>query len=421
MPLPETILPAVALALFAAGVLVGAKGFFTARAADAFLPQAEPAPGKDWKCSRRRVFWLVLAGGFLVQAALLALTCQAHPGMTAAQAAQQLFGGGIDARHYLNLARWGYGTGAGFPDQQYMIVFFPLFPALLRLFNPLGQLNWWLLGLAVQPPMLALAAALLWTLMARHGARGAAGWAVAFLLVQPAGFFFLAPMTESLFLLLCLTFVLLLEQDRWLWCGVVGMLAALCRSPGVLLAGLAMVYLAGLWLRGKKIPRPGWLAPILGPFAGLGIYFGLNQLVYGRWDQYAVYQWEHWNQRLGFFPDTVAYLLEYVQTWWQDHRDMAVWISLVGAVCILAQLTLLLAAARRLPVHWLAFGLAYTAVTTGVTWLLSAPRYAAGLFCLPAALALLCRKRWQRMGVLALLALAALAYGGTFFAGGPIY
>ena len=58
-------------------------------------------------------------------------------------------------------------------------------------------------------------------------------------------------------------------------------------------------------------------------------------------------------------------------------------------VCIVCSFALLAAAARRLPPSWLGYGLAYLLVTMGATWLLSAPRYAVALFCLPVAAAVL--------------------------------
>lgn len=111
---------------------------------------------------------------------------------------------------------------------------------------------------------------------------------------------------------------------------------------------------------------------MLAPAAGLGLYFGLNQAVYGRWNQYSVYQWEHWGQKLGLFTDTVRYHLDYMASWWEDNRKAAVGICLAAILCILLALGLLAASVRRLPAAWLGFGLAYLAVTMGATWLLSA-------------------------------------------------
>ena len=161
---------------------------------------------------------------------------------------------------------------------------------------------------------------------------------------------------------------------------------------------------------------------MLAPAAGLGLYFGLNQAVYGRWNQYSVYQWEHWGQKLGLFTNTVRYHLDYMASWWEDNRKAAVGICLAAILCILLALGLLAASVRRLPAAWLGFGLAYLAVTMGATWLLSAPRYAVGLFCLPVALALLLQGRPRlTKGVLVTQVIVSVIYTMQFLYGWPIY
>ena len=84
-------------------------------------------------------------------------------------------------------------------------------------------------------------------------------------------------------------------MNGWLWIVVALVLAAL--------------ELAAAWRREKR-PALASIPAMLAPAAGLGLYFGLNQAVYGRWNQYSVYQWEHWGQKLGLFTDTVRYHLD---------------------------------------------------------------------------------------------------------------
>lgn len=423
MKLLKLLLPALSLAMFLCAVGIGMLRFFKRPLRPALLPVQPEGPEKNSPAPREllRVGLLCLAAGVLFQGGMLAWAMHAEPGIGLAGAAQRLFGGSIDTRHYLNLAQYGYGAGEEFPQQYLMIVFFPLFPALLRLLNPLGSMNWYLVGMAVQLPLFACGGAALWELTRRHLGRSAANWAPVFLLACPASFFFFAPMTESLFLVLSVVFVLLLEDGRWALSGLVGLMAGLCRAPGALLCGMALVFFAGLWLRGRQRPQAGWLLPILGPASGLGLYLLINRVVYGNWFQFSIYQWENWDQKTGFFPDTVAYLLDYVQLWWTSRPDYAIYLSLAGLVCVLVQLGLLLGASARLPVHQLAYGLAYTMFTCGVSWLISAPRYAAGLFCLPMALAALCRRPWQKALALVLLLPCTALYLSKFCRGGPIY
>ena len=126
--------------------------------------------------------------------------------------------------------------------------------------------------------------------------------------------------------------------------------------------------------------------------------------------------------KLGLFTDTVRYHLDYMASWWEDNRKAAVGICLAAILCILLALGLLAASVRRLPAAWLGFGLAYLAVTMGATWLLSAPRYAVGLFCLPVALALLLQERPRlTCGVLAVQVMVSVVYTWQYLHGWPIY
>lgn len=102
---------------------------------------------------------------------------------------------------------------------------------------------------------------------------------------------------------------------------------------------------------------------MLSPAAGLGLYFLLNHLVYGRWNQYQIYQWDNWNQKLGLFTNTVRYHLDYMAQWWDSNPKSALALCLAAVLCLLTILALLSATVRRLPAHWLGFGLAYFAVT----------------------------------------------------------
>lgn len=363
-----------------------------------------------------------LAAGALVQAVLVAYSCAQSGGAPLGQALEIQFYGNTDARHYIDLAQYGYGTGEDFPEQYLMIVFFPLFPWLLRLLNLFGWFDYRILALVVQLPLFCAAGAGLYTLVCRQYDTRTAWRALVLLAVSPAAVFYFAPMTESLFLALTVWYVWCLQSGRWGRAALLGALAGLTRAPGGLLCGLAFLYLLQQARAQKKAPPPAAAAAVLGPAAGLGLYFALNQAVYGRWDQYSVYQWEHWNQKLGLFTDTIRYHLAYFAGWWHSDRDTAVWLCLTAVVCILAAFALLAAAARRLPPAWLGYGLAYLLVTMGATWLLSAPRYAVALFCLPAALAVLLRRhRALTVCTVAVLLACSAAYTAVWLGHGPIY
>ena len=379
----KLVLPALAAALFVWGAAWCVVRTLRPQMADTAAVGGEPP---------RSSKAMAALAGLLFVCVLQLVFCHAaqanNPGVGLAQAMEWQFYGNTDARHYIDLAQYGYGTGGAFAEQELMIVFFPLFPALLRVVHLLVGGSYPLLGLAVQGPLFAGAAVSLYTLVSRRwGERHVLAW----------------------------------DRRQWGRCAVLGVLAGLCRAPGGLLLGLAALELAAAWRRGKR-PALASILAMLAPAAGLGLYFGLNQAVYGRWNQYSVYQWEHWGQKLGLFTNTVRYHLDYLAAWWGDNRKMAIGISLAAILCILMALGLLAASVRRLPAAWLGFGLAYLAVTMGATWLLSAPRYAVGLFCLPVALALLLQDRPRlTCGVLAVQVMVSVVYTWQYLHGWPIY
>lgn len=412
----KLVLPALAAALFMWGAAWCVVRTLRPQMADTAAVGGEPP---------RSSKAMAALAGLLFVCVLQLVFCHAaqanNPGVGLAQAMEWQFYGNTDARHYIDLAQYGYGTGGAFAEQKLMIVFFPLFPALLRVVHLLVGGSYPLLGLAVQGPLFAGAAVSLYTLVSRRWGERQAVLTLALLMASPAAVFFAVPMTESLFLLVTVRYVLAWDRRQWGRCAVLGVLAGLCRAPGGLLLGLAALELAAAWCRGKR-PALASIPAMLAPAAGLGLYFGLNQAVYGCWNQYSVYQWEHWGQKLGLFTNTVRYHLDYMASWWEDNRKAAVGICLAAILCILLALGLLAASVRRLPAAWLGFGLAYLAVTMGATWLLSAPRYAVGLFCLPVALALLLQDRPRlTCGVLAVQVMVSVVYTWQYLHGWPIY
>ena len=344
-----------------------------------------------------------------------------YPDLDPVAALQAQYFGNTDARHYVDLAQYGYGAGEEFPEQYLLIVFFPLFPALLRLLNPFGILNWYVLALGVQAPLFAAAGANLYLLLAGRFGHRRARWALAFAVLGPGCQFFFAPMTESLFLLLSTAYVLLLERRRWALCGLAGMLAALTRAPGGLLCGLAMIWLLGRAICRKRGDGAGAVLAVAGPPLGLGLYFALNWAVYGNPTQYAIYQKDHWDQGMGLFTETIRYHLHYLARWWNSDPAAAVYVCAAALGIIFLVLVLLALTARRLPPHYLGYALAYFALTAGATWAISLPRYFSACFLFPVLPAVLLRKDSSRGVALAVWAGLGAVYALQYFTHGPIY
>lgn len=348
---------------------------------------------------------------------------RACPDATLVQALRHVFPTSIDADHYIQLAQYGYGNHTGaqasFPEQNLMIVFFPLFPALIGLIQAITGLDGYIVGWAIQPVLMGIAGAGLFRLVQPRFGKRTAVWTLVFLAALPGSFFFAAPMTESLYLALTVWALVCVQEEKPLVFAAVGFLAALTRSTGGLLAGVAI--LAALQLLRQHKKSWSWLAACIGPFAGTGAYLLMNRYYYGDWFAFAEIQQSHWSQGLGWIGNTVHYLLDYIFGTYKVSTNFRLYVSLFGLICILWACGVLFFVRNKLPVSWLGYGVAYVLMAYGTTWLLSAPRYALSLPLLPLGMALLCKKDWQRILLVCAESVIGVLYLIQFLQWGPIY
>ncbi len=153
-----------------------------------------------------------------------------------------------DAVWYLRLADEGWSTGDA------SAAFFPLYPLTVR------TVAWILPGDDLLAALLVSNVAFLGALLALFAMTAeafgdrAARRAIVVAAIFPTAFFFLAPYTESLFLLLSILAFREARHDRWGRVAVFGGLAALTRSVGILLIPALLV--EALWV-GRSAGEPG--------------------------------------------------------------------------------------------------------------------------------------------------------------------
>jgi len=187
-----------------------------------------------------------------------------------------------DATHYLYLAEHGYRSSG---EKANLVVFYPLYPSLIWLFKLILG-SYVVAGLFVSWACWGGACVSMLELAAQRYDRPRAALAALLLALYPFSFFSMGVFTESLFLLLSTQCFLRIEKRQWLAVGVLGCLAALCRTQGMLLL-LPAVY---MWLLARKNKERDLksLYLLLIP-AGFGGYLLLNKIVAGHWTAYLAY------------------------------------------------------------------------------------------------------------------------------------
>ncbi len=306
---------------------------------------------------------------------------------------------GTDSQHYLTIAENGYvNTG----DDRLLIVFLPLYPILVRIFNYIFN-NYLTSGLFVSNVCWVFAAYVFYELALLDTDRRGAMRALKYFCILPASFLFSSPLSDSLFLLLSLLCVYSVRKNLYPLAGVVGFFAAFTRMPGILLFAPACFELVGKIVHERparfRDVRWKWkmtgnaLSLLLIP-AGLLLYLYVNYRVTGNATMFLTYQSEHWHQQLGWFFASNATIVENLTTTFADNTQMLWGLWIPNIVYLFAALGIVTAAQNKLRASNVAYFILYYAVCMGATWLLSAPRYLTAAFPLALALGAITEKKW---------------------------
>jgi hypothetical protein len=140
-----------------------------------------------------------------------------------------------DALWFLRIAAGGYRADDG------SAAFFPLYPIVTRIVSWLTGGHPLLAALLVSNLAFLGALIVLYRLTGRTFSDEVARRTIVYVAVFPTAFFFLAPYSESLFLLLSVAAFLLAHEDRWWLAALAGAGAALTRSVGILIAPALLV------------------------------------------------------------------------------------------------------------------------------------------------------------------------------------
>ena len=344
-----------------------------------------------------------------------------------------------DATWYMEIARVGYHDPFRRPEAQQPVVFFPLYPMLLRTlaafttpdrssrmgyeeYLEIRQVHLVWCGVVIS--LLAFLAALVvvfrWAEL--HGGAEAAAGTVILLSAYPFAVFFSAPYTESLFLLLVAGAFYAFETGRLPAAAIAALLAGLTRPNGMMLA-LPLGLLALGELRRRA---PGWKTRLTArllvasmPPVGLLLYCVYMKSLTGN-----PFAWLHAQAAWG---RDRALTMEHYQWIWTTVTEegvlayvRAVPAEVVQLVGLVFALSLVWPLWRRVGAPYAVFVLANLVPPLIQGGLLSFGRFTATLFPLFLALSLLVPPA-RRSGWIIAFAIGQGLVAAAFFTWRPIY
>ncbi|PYI56235.1 hypothetical protein [Paenibacillus flagellatus] len=331
-----------------------------------------------------------------------------------------------DTYHYLSIAGTGYHADG---DSAITIAFYPLYPALIRLVGFLVP-DLFAAGLIVSNAFLLIGMYALVRLVELDAPGRTAFASAKLMMLYPLSFFFSIVYTESLFFALCVLSVYNARKRKWLLAGVFGMLAALTRNQGVLLAVPIAIELIETWREhrsssgsdngnAKKAPRARELASgaaaVLLPSFGIFLYLLVNKLATGDWFRFLFHQKEYWGQTFGFFADNLA--VHMYRTLHENRPLFALGVWIPQMILFFAVHGLLIAMTNKTRLSYWAYSFVYLVVSYAPTGLLSGARYVGGMFTLYLFMALAAsewparRKTFVDAGLVVLLLGYTLLFG----------
>jgi hypothetical protein len=216
---------------------------------------------------------VLVAVGYVAAVAIANRLLHHHP--------EQLRNGLVawDGTWYRDIAARGY-HGVPLPG----VRFFPLFPLVGRLLAaPFEGHVSWILVIVANVASLVAAVLLRRLVLLERSDRALAERAVWCSVLFPAAFVLVLAYAEALMMVATIGAFICLRRRRWWWAAALGVVAALSRPLGALLAVPALVEAVGGFGAAAARDRLARIAAILAPLAGLAVYLAWVQHVFGDW------------------------------------------------------------------------------------------------------------------------------------------
>lgn len=323
--------------------------------------------------------WIMYYGGYRI---LLMIQQTADPFTTFFY---NRFSNSGDSVWYIKLSEDWYESSG---EHANLICFYPLYPFVMKIVNFITH-NAFASGLIVSNVCFGIASYVMYCVAKLDMKSDQARSSVIAFWLYPFGVFLGGIFTEGLFVLLVILCFYFIRKKNFLAAGIVGLLAAVSRSQGIVLLVPALyeaiIYCAECIKEGKKEKKPWWKCiPVSSAFVflipvGTFLYLLLNYVVLGNWTAFIEYQaaepWyntSHWisSNLEQHFNNAIEYGgLAYIIYWVQ------ILLYFVAIIAIFYGLY------KKVRPSYMGYAGAYLFVSFLHGWLISGPRYIMG--CIP--------------------------------------
>lgn len=326
-----------------------------------------------------------------------------------------------DGQWYLKIATLGYNPYDG------SYAFFPLYPSLIRAISTLSSVSPLVAGIAISNLAYLVGLIYLFRLTRSEFGPSVASRTILYLAVFPTAFYFFAVYTEALFFALTVAAFYYARGGRWWLAGLLGLLAALTRSTGLLLTIPFAVEYARQRHWDLRLLRPNVLAVGL-PGVGIALFIAFSAFTTAdalatthaqiQWERHFTWPW----QALGMGwqvarPGTDTPILPQLPG--SPPRPGEFWGGFLESngynfVAALLGLSLAVVGCFKLPLPYSAYLAALVVFplfsASQQLPLFSMPRFLVTAFPLFIVLALLGRHRWVNVAILYVCALLLGAF-----------
>lgn len=324
-----------------------------------------------------------------------------------------------DANHYVTIAKNGYVSSG---DDTVLIAFFPLYPAILGIFGRIFS-EYYITGSVISFACFVFAGFFLYKLARIDHGEKAAFRTLKYFMLFPTAFFATIPYTEGMFLLITAAALYCIRKHKFWLAGVLGILAATCRSVGVLIALPLILEIANsiyvdkfdkkFWLTLIKKCGPAIIVPI-----GTLLYLLINLMVLGNPLAFMQIQKEHWNQGFGTLFNTVKYITENAFSW---SPSSSAWLWTPQLISIFLFLGLLHLTIRKNRPSITAYAGVLFYFSSSLTWLLSAPRYLLAILPCFVAIGARTKNKYVDWALTVIFAIALFIFAYGYASGKDIY